>query len=78
MSSNALFLLANTLINCSTNLQCSHSNTPVDEALGKPYQDEMLALISSYQQSDKADVEEHQQLDTADDEEDGCEDRIEQ
>ena len=28
---------------------CSHSNTPVDELLGKPYQDEMLALIESYQ-----------------------------
>lgn len=27
----------------------SHSNTPVDELLGKPYQDEMLALIESYQ-----------------------------
>lgn len=32
-------------------LQCSHSNTPVDDALGKPYQDDMLALISSYQTS---------------------------
>lgn len=30
-------------------LCCSHSNTPVDELLGKPYQDEMLALIESYQ-----------------------------
>ncbi len=29
---------------------CSHSNTPVDELLGKPYQDEMLALIASYQE----------------------------
>ena len=28
---------------------CSHSQTPVDELLGKPYQDEMLALIESYQ-----------------------------
>ena len=32
-------------------VQCSHSNTPVDDALGKPYQDDMLALISSYQTS---------------------------
>lgn len=30
-------------------LLCSHSNTPVDELLGKPYQDEMLTLIESYQ-----------------------------
>lgn len=30
-------------------LLCSHSNTPVDELLGKPYQDEMLALIESCQ-----------------------------
>ena len=66
------FLLTNSLTDLST-LQCSHSNTPVDEALGKPYQDEMLALIRNYQQPDKADLEEHQQLDTADTEEDICE-----
>ncbi len=33
-----------------SNVLCSHSNTPVDELLGKPYQDEMLALIASYQE----------------------------
>ena len=32
------------------NVLCSHSNTPVDELMGKPYQDEMLALIASYQE----------------------------
>lgn len=34
----------------SPTVLCSHSNTPVDELLGKPYQDEMLALIASYQE----------------------------
>lgn len=28
---------------------CSHSQTPVDELLGKPYQDVMLTIIESYQ-----------------------------
>lgn len=28
---------------------CRHSQTPVDELLGKPYQDVMLAIIESYQ-----------------------------
>ena len=41
-----------------SDVPCSHSNTPVDELLGKPYQDEMLALIESYQdrQSNKDDM----------------------
>lgn len=39
-----------------TEWYCSHSNTPIDEALGKPYQDEILALISSYQQQSKAEA----------------------
>lgn len=36
---------------------CSHSNTPVDELLGKPYQDDMLALIESYQEQQRKTAE---------------------
>lgn len=44
--------MAKILLDKGANPAClnSHSNTPVDELLGKPYQDEMLALIASYQE----------------------------
>ena len=56
------FLLATSVcvhMSCFTwRLLCSYSNTPVDELLGKPYQDEMLALIESFQDTkSKADIE---------------------
>lgn len=49
---------SNKVVTVIAHVPRSHSNTPVDELLGKPYQDEMLALIESYQdkQDNKDDI----------------------
>ncbi|DBA74672.1 hypothetical protein WJX79_002453 [Trebouxia sp. C0005] len=49
---NGCSAVAKVLLDKGANPAClnRHSNTPVDELLGKPYQDEMLTLIASYQE----------------------------
>lgn len=49
---------------------CRYSRTPIDECLGKPFQDDVMALIDACQEQDANQSSEmDQELEAADDEE---------
>lgn len=47
-------------------MRCRHSRTPVDEALGRPFQDSVVEVINSFFKQPLVEVEQMQEEDEED------------